>query len=145
MSQTLIIGLDTIASISTNRASINRHDNVPGSPSLQLPEELDQATAVDTNRQLSKGRTVAVIATLTGITTVSSFSTGLLTVGLPTMALDLNLASNLLLWYVTARFANPIAFLQINFSGNSRQLSFEGRVHHNRASIWRRSKSILEA
>lgn len=37
---------------------------------------------------------------------VSSFSTGLLTVGLPRMAQDLNLASNLLLWYVTLSFCN---------------------------------------
>jgi len=32
------------------------------------------------------------------MTVVSSFSTGLLTVGLPTIAEDLNLPGNLLLW-----------------------------------------------
>ena len=95
------IDLDTIAPVSTNRVSISRDDSVSGYPSLQLQLQRDQrAAATDADRQLSRGRTVTVIATLTGITTVSSFSTGLLTVGLPRMALDLNLASNLLLWYV---------------------------------------------
>lgn len=62
-----------------------------------LHEGLDVYSAA----QLSKGRTVTVIGTLTGITLVSSFSTGLLTVGLPRMASDLALAKNLLLWYVS--------------------------------------------
>ena len=47
---------------------------------------------------LSKIRTVALIGILTGVTIVSSFSTGLLTVGLPRMAPDLDMPSNLLLW-----------------------------------------------
>ena len=48
--------------------------------------------------ELSKTRTAVIIATLTGTTIVSSFSNGLLTVGLPRMAKDVNLAANLLLW-----------------------------------------------
>lgn len=70
------------------------------SPSLQLQAELDQQMYSERSTELSKGRTVTIIATLTGTTVVSSFSTGLLTVGLPRMALDLNLPPNLLLWYV---------------------------------------------
>ena len=49
---------------------------------------------------MSKTRTVVIIALLTGTTLVSSFSTGLLTVGLPSMAQDLDLPANLLLWCV---------------------------------------------
>ena len=49
-------------------------------------------------KELSVARTAVVIATLTGTTVVSSFSNGLLTVGLPRMAKDVNLPANLLLW-----------------------------------------------
>ena len=68
------------------------------------PQKSQQsAIAVDQNVQtgeleLSKSRAVVVIATLTGTTVVSSFSTGLLTVGLPRMAEDVNLPASLLLW-----------------------------------------------
>ena len=96
MAQTTNIILDTIIPIRDNRASISRDEDVQRSPGVQLQEELDQQITADANKQLSKGRTVTIIGTLTGITTVSSFSTGLLTVGLPRMAQDLNLASNLL-------------------------------------------------
>jgi hypothetical protein len=43
-------------------------------------------------------QTILLIATLTGITLASSISTGLLTIGLPRIATDLQLADNLLLW-----------------------------------------------
>ena len=55
---------------------------------------LRQADAND----LSTARAALTIATLTGITLVSSFSTGLLTVGLPRMAKDVDLPASLLLW-----------------------------------------------
>ncbi|KAL8833234.1 MAG: hypothetical protein Q9170_004398 [Blastenia crenularia] len=48
--------------------------------------------------ELSRTRATVIIATLTGTTLISSFSTGLLTVGLPRMAKDVNLDPNLLLW-----------------------------------------------
>lgn len=98
MAQTTSIILDIIIPIRDNRASISRDEDVQRSPGVQLQEELDQKITADANEQLSKGRKVTIIGTLTGITTASSFSTGLLTVGLPRMAQDLNLASNLLLW-----------------------------------------------
>lgn len=50
------------------------------------------------NVQLSRARAVILIATLTGITFVGSMSGGLLTVGLPSIAKDLRLPDNLLLW-----------------------------------------------
>lgn len=50
---------------------------------------------------LSRGSAVILITTLTGITFVGSMSTGLLTIGLPWIAADLDLPNNLLLWYVS--------------------------------------------
>lgn len=47
---------------------------------------------------LSRARAITLIATLTGITFVGSMSGGLLTIGLPWIAADLNLPDNLLLW-----------------------------------------------
>lgn len=47
---------------------------------------------------LSRTRAVILIATLTGITFVGSMSGGLLTIGLPWIAADLDLPENLLLW-----------------------------------------------
>lgn len=58
---------------------------------------LDDSTH-DAQNELSRARAVILIATLTGITFVGSMSTGLMTVSLPSMAADLNLPANLLLW-----------------------------------------------
>ena len=97
MAQTSTITVETLAPISSNRVPICGND-VPDSPNIQLQQELGQQLTTEDSGELSKGRAVTIIATLTGTTVVSSFSTGLLTVGLPKMALDLNLPPNLLLW-----------------------------------------------
>ncbi|KAI9797223.1 MAG: hypothetical protein M1835_001579 [Candelina submexicana] len=47
---------------------------------------------------VSRTRMVVVIATVAGMTLVNSLLTGLLTVGLPAIALDVGLEENLLLW-----------------------------------------------
>ena len=47
---------------------------------------------------LSTSKAVTLIGILTGVTINGSFSTGLLTVGLPSMAPDLHMPENLLLW-----------------------------------------------
>lgn len=47
---------------------------------------------------LKKGRSIIVIAVLTLVLVLNSLTTGLLTVGLPRMAADLNLPDSLLLW-----------------------------------------------
>lgn len=52
----------------------------------------------DQPRDLSRSNAVILITTLSGITFVGSMSGGLLTVGLPTIAADLDLPDNLLLW-----------------------------------------------
>lgn len=57
------------------------------------------ASSDDLSRpEMSRWRTTLTIATLSGLTTVSSMTTGLLVVALPRMALDLPLPDDLLLW-----------------------------------------------
>lgn len=60
----------------------------------QRLEDFDEPRSVD----ISRASAVILITTLSGITFVGSMSGGLLTVGLPTIAKDLNLPNNLLLW-----------------------------------------------
>lgn len=52
---------------------------------------------------VSRLRMVMVIATVAGMTLVNSLLTGLLTVGLPSIAQDVKLEDSLLLWYVVLR------------------------------------------
>ena len=63
----------------------------------QSRQDEGQASAPE-NAELSLVRAVIVIGTLTGITVASSMGSGLLTVGLPRMAKDLDLPNHLLLW-----------------------------------------------
>ena len=49
--------------------------------------------------QGSRGTTAVVITSVTCITGISSLLAGLVVVGLPTIAKDLALDANLLLWY----------------------------------------------
>ncbi|KAJ5513772.1 hypothetical protein N7463_003324 [Penicillium fimorum] len=58
------------------------------------PENADDTRTVN----LSRSSAVILIITLSGIMFVGSMSGGLLTVGLPTIAKDLNLPNNLLFW-----------------------------------------------
>jgi hypothetical protein len=68
--------------------------------SSQFVQEAGVDPVLTASSQVSRARTVLIIGTLTGITFVGSMSTGLLTVSLPRIARDLNLAPNLLLWCV---------------------------------------------
>ncbi|KAJ6171794.1 major facilitator superfamily domain-containing protein [Penicillium chermesinum] len=62
------------------------------------PEELNyDASSTDTSN-MSRTRATILVTTLTGLTFVGSMSTGLLTIGLPWIAADLNLPDSLLLW-----------------------------------------------
>lgn len=76
------------------------HESLTVSPMHKSPDEqhyledLNETRSVD----LSRASAVILITTLSGITFVGSMSGGLLTVGLPTIAKDLDLANNLLLW-----------------------------------------------
>lgn len=75
----------------------SRRPSQPGSLLSQGPVPAEGAYEVQ-DVVLSRTRAVILIATLTGITFVGSMSGGLLTIGLPWIAADLNLAENLLLW-----------------------------------------------
>lgn len=76
------------------------HESLTVSPMHKSPDEqhyledLNESRSVD----LSRASAVILITTLSGINFVGSMSGGLLTVGLPTIAKDLDLANNLLLW-----------------------------------------------
>ena len=97
---TISISLESLAPINTNerRASIAR-DAAPGRSSMdEIRQEPDENAAGRETREISKGKTFGLFATLTGTTAVASFSTGLLTVCLPGMAKELHLPNNLLLW-----------------------------------------------
>ncbi|KAJ5458603.1 hypothetical protein N7475_009991 [Penicillium sp. IBT 31633x] len=74
-------------------ASLTRHSSTE-QPSLEDAYEIRSAT-------LPRSSAVIVITALSGITFVGSMSTGLLTIGLPTIARDLSLPDNLLLWPVS--------------------------------------------
>lgn len=75
----------------------SRRLSQPGSLLSQGPVPSEGAYQVQ-DVVLSRTRAVILIATLTGITFVGSMSGGLLTIGLPWIAADLNLPENLLLW-----------------------------------------------
>jgi MFS family permease len=71
--------------------------SIPGPTSSILDHE-------PATKNLPKGRSWIVIVQLAGINFITSFSNGLVTIGLPAMAADLKLANNLLVW-PTAAFA----------------------------------------
>ena len=102
MAATTTISLESIVPINTdsNRAAVaGAQISEAESPDAQLQRELNgQININGTHKQLSRGMTAALIAILTGINVVGSFSTGLLTVALPRMAQDLHLPDNLTLW-----------------------------------------------
>jgi hypothetical protein len=68
--------------------------------------ESDEVTPLGLERTrttASKATTAIVIASVTFITGISSLLSGLTTVTLPTMAVDLEIPDNLLLWYLHAQ------------------------------------------
>ena len=66
-----------------------------GASSQALNEVTDDPLAV-----ISKRRAAAIIITVAGVNFLDSVGSGLLTVALPTIAEDLGLSKELLLWYV---------------------------------------------
>ena len=74
------------------------HEDI--APSILVPFSLETGNAEAPLRELSKGQTILLITTLTGITFANSISMGLITIGIPHIAIDLGLSDNLLLWYV---------------------------------------------
>jgi hypothetical protein len=70
------------------------HDPVAASEMIALETVLATAPA----SELSIWRTVLIITTLAGLAFANSISVGLITIGLPVIATDLDLAQHLLLW-----------------------------------------------
>ena len=65
-----------------------------------LEDLVSKATLVEASAfpKLSKLRTIMIIVSLTAVTFTSSMSTGLVTISIPRIARDLNLANHLILW-----------------------------------------------
>jgi hypothetical protein len=86
-------------SISTE-SSVN-YGTVSSSPPESIPEnDVDMPKYSHDNDELSPLHTFVVILSLAGITFSASVSTGLLTLGLPTIANDLQIPDNLMIWCV---------------------------------------------
>lgn len=68
---------------------------------------------------ISKGKTVAIIASVTCITGMGSFLAGLVTVALPLIVVDLRLDQNLLLWCVQIQYFKPYCSTLIRISSDS--------------------------
>jgi hypothetical protein len=81
-----------VPSIVFNRASARSPDE--GDRNTEDPQSVESSTQF-----LPKGRTIIVIATLAGINLLNCISLGFLTVGLPSVAVDVKLPKHLLLWY----------------------------------------------
>ena len=61
-----------------------------------------ESASTDIHSSLSMGRTILLISTLTATVFAGSMNTGVTTVGLPQLRIDLQLPNNLLLWSVLA-------------------------------------------
>jgi hypothetical protein len=84
---------------SPSSQSLNNHESsAPSQQNGSIGAEL--APVASTHEDVSKGTTTVVIASVTCITAIGTLLSGLVTVGLPTMAKDLGLEQSLLLWYV---------------------------------------------
>jgi hypothetical protein len=79
----------------TRRAQpFEAHGRIAGSEIVTL----ETALAASLPLELSLWRTALVIATLAGLAFANSMSIGLITIGLPVIAADLDLSESLLLW-----------------------------------------------
>jgi hypothetical protein len=83
----------------------------PSAPPDELRRYVAVCRAADLESNfLPHGRSIIVIMALTGANFLGSMSTGLLTVGLPRMAVDVKLPANLLLWYERDPSASLVSF-----------------------------------
>lgn len=94
--------------------SINEPDHVSGASlavASGLPSSKAQSIRSDANaapisenvdgQEPSRFTTTVVIVLVTLVTTLSTLCTGFVTVAIPTIAIDVNLSQNLILWYVS--------------------------------------------
>jgi len=94
--------------MSSSAGSSVNYGTVSSSPPPEaIPyNDIDVPKCSHKNDGLSPFHTFVVILSLAGITFSASASTGLLTLGLPTIAKDLQLPDNLMIWCV----CNPFGF-----------------------------------
>lgn len=85
----------TITAVDTELEILSKPRDVPHEPeSREASDEEDSSS----NVILSKRRAAVVIFTVAGINFLGAMGSGLLTVALPTMARDVGLSPELLLW-----------------------------------------------
>ncbi|KFY22703.1 hypothetical protein V493_06382 [Pseudogymnoascus sp. VKM F-4281 (FW-2241)] len=77
----------------TSQASLNVQ-----APQTPAEDEINEPLASGNTSTLSKWRATVIIGTVACITLINSMMSGILVVSLPTMALELGLSENLLLW-----------------------------------------------
>lgn len=65
---------------------------------LRSQEVLVEAASEPVTNEFSKGRSAAIIITVAGVNFLNTLGSGTLTVALPSIAKDLNLSRELLLW-----------------------------------------------
>ena len=76
-------------------------ETVPTAIPPVLPSDtlnVERTNSADPPPELSRSRAMLIIATVAGVSFLNTLGSGILTVGLPRIASDLNIASNLLLW-----------------------------------------------
>ncbi|KAI9706766.1 MAG: hypothetical protein M1820_004736 [Bogoriella megaspora] len=90
----------TSQSLKTLSATVNNSQaGIPlGSPPVGLIDTNGPEASNPSSKILPKTRAAIVIAQISGISFLNSFCNGLIIIGLPTLASDLHLASNLLVW-----------------------------------------------
>jgi hypothetical protein len=75
--------------------------------SLQSPPTSDREEAQTS--EPDRVTTVIILATVTGVTIISSLLAGVVIVSLPEMAKDLHLSDSLLLWYVAPTYLQVLS------------------------------------
>jgi len=74
----------------------SRAHNAQDKDTTPFPLNVETAPAIAKVQE--KGTTAVIIATITGVTMISSLLSGLITISLPAMAKDLQISDALLLW-----------------------------------------------
>lgn len=102
-SQLAVMSAKPIVEVASNMESKEQSVHAPaimeGERSFEPPSS--RPTSLSTHTVLPMGRTVLLISTLTATVLVGSMNTGIMTVGLPQISIDLQLSSNLLLWFIS--------------------------------------------
>lgn len=97
----------TLTTVELDHISITRHASIEHSriattrnPSTEdvFPLPFNTLSAPSDGNQVTRGRIILIIAQLVAVNVFASMSSGLLTVAIPRMAVDLDLPSQLIYW-----------------------------------------------